>query len=139
VLFFSCADISIASKDDNLLLPLSTTTTTTTQEPLVLFPYIDPVVFPSKINDFPIFAYPTTTTTESTTTTTITETTTVAMNFIFPFNPSEEFINQLNKISKTLRCYPTNEVLKPLIGIEDWCLQLCAIHCPPTLCACVHI
>ncbi len=61
------------------------------------------------------------------------------MNFIFPFASPEESIDQFNKNNKTHRCYPTNEVLKPLIGIENWCLQLCAVHCPPTLCACVHI
>jgi hypothetical protein len=130
---FSCADISIASKDNDLILPLPTTTTTT-QGPLFLFSFMDPDVFPSEVEQFPIFTYPSTTTTESTTIPT-----TTAMSFIFPFQPSEELINELSKNSKTFRCYPTNEVLKPLIGIENWCLQLCAVHCPPTLCACVHI
>jgi hypothetical protein len=131
ILVFSCADISIASKDNDLLLPLITTATTT-QGPLFLFPFIDPGVFPSEIEHLPIFTHPTTTTTEPTTTTAM-------VNFVLPFASSEEIINQLNKNNKTLRCYPTNEVLKPLIGIENWCLQLCAVHCPPTLCACVNI
>jgi len=131
-LFVSCADISIAPKDNNLLLPLPTTTATET--PLFLLPFINPVDFPSDIEHLPDFPYPTTTTELSTTTTT-----TMAMNFIFPFHSSDEFMNQFNKNNKILRCYPTNEVLKPLIGIENWCLQLCAVHCPPSLCACVHI
>jgi hypothetical protein len=61
------------------------------------------------------------------------------MDFIYPFHPTEEFSDQLNKNNKTLHCYPTHEVLKPLVGIENWCLQLCVVHCPPALCACVHI
>jgi hypothetical protein len=92
-------------------------------------------VIPSENEQFPFLHYPTTTPTESTTITTAT----AMMDYIFPFQPSEDLINRLNKNNKSLRCYPTNEVLKPLIGIENWCLQLCAVHCPPTLCACVHI
>jgi hypothetical protein len=65
--------------------------------------------------------------------------TTISMNLNILFNPSEEIINKLNKPNKTLRCYPTNEALKPLVGIENWCLQLCAVNCPPTLCICVKI
>jgi hypothetical protein len=64
---------------------------------------------------------------------------TTSMNLNIPFDPSKEFFNSLNKSTKTLRCYPTNEALKPLIGIENWCLQLCAINCSPTLCICVQI
>ena len=43
-----------------------------------------------------------------------------------------------NQRKQIIRCYPTNEALKPLIGIEKWCSQLCTTHCPPTLCACVY-
>ncbi|CAF3871404.1 unnamed protein product, partial [Rotaria sp. Silwood1] len=136
--FYNCADISIAPEDNNLLLSSSTTTTTTTtHEPLFVFPYFDSFVFPSGIEHFPMFAYPTTTTTEPTTTTTTTIATT--MHAIFPLHPSKEYLNQINKNNKTRRCYPTNEVLKPIVGIEHWCLHLCAVHCPPTLCACVQI
>ena len=148
----SCADISISPKDNHILLPaLTSTTTTTRRTPFFLFPFLDPVAFPSNIEHFPIFVYPTATTTEPTTTTpttsttsTTTTTTTMAttktpMNFILPFGPLEEFLNQLNKNNKTRRCYPTNEVLKPVIGIENWCFHLCAIHCPPGLCACLEV
>ena len=101
------------------------------------FPFVDSVIFPSDIEKLSYFNYPTTTTTESSTTTTTT--TTEIMDLIYPFRPSGEFLEQLNHNNKTLRCYPTHEVLKPLIGIENWCLQLCVVHCPPALCACVHI
>lgn len=45
----------------------------------------------------------------------------------------------INKNRSIIRCYPTNEALKPLAGIETWCLNLCAIQCPPTLCACEKV
>ncbi|CAF0864310.1 unnamed protein product [Rotaria sordida] len=122
--FYNCADISIASINNNLLLSHSTTIAPNS---IFLFPFINPVVFsPSS----PIIIYPKSI--ESTTTTT-------SMSFIFPFHPSKELIEQLDENNKTLRCYATNEALKPLIGIENWCLQLCAINCPPTLCICVKI
>ncbi|CAF0894028.1 unnamed protein product [Adineta steineri] len=131
--FYNCADISIAPKDDNnnnnLLLPLSTTSTST-ETPLFLLPFLDSNMISSENEYIPIFTYPTTT--ESATTTTI-------MNIIYPYQSSDELINHFNKKNKTFRCYPTNEVLKPLIGIENWCLQICAVNCPPTLCACVQI
>lgn len=135
---YSCADISIAPNDNNFVLSLPMTTAT--EEPLFLYPYIDPVVFPPAIDHFPMFAYPIPTATESTTTTTTTTpaTTTTAMNLIYPLHSSEKFIHQLNRNNKTRRCFPTNEILKPIVGIEGWCLHLCAVHCPPTLCACVQ-
>jgi hypothetical protein len=123
--FSSCADISITSKDNNFILSYSTTIAQ--QNPLLLFPFNNPVVYTPTIIPSSFFIYPTTTTTTTT------------MNFIYPFHPSNELINQLNKNNKTLRCYPTNEALKPLVGIENWCLQLCAINCPPSLCICVKI
>jgi hypothetical protein len=125
--FFSCADISITSKVNNVFLSYPTKTT---QNPLLLlFPFNNPVVYSRKMIPSSMFIY-----------STITQpTTTISTNFIYPFPPSNELIDQLNKNNKTLRCYPTNEALKPLIGIENWCLQLCAIHCPPTLCICVKI
>lgn len=61
------------------------------------------------------------------------------MNIIYPDKSTDDLIKEFKKTNKILRCYPTNEVLKPLLGIENWCLQLCADYCPPTLCACVHI
>lgn len=48
------------------------------------------------------------------------------------------FPDILNRPGKHTHCYPTNEVLKPLLGIENWCLQLCIRNCPPTLCICVE-
>jgi hypothetical protein len=108
---FSCADISITSKDNHFL-------STTAQNPLVFLPFNNPVVATRSS----MMVYLTTST-----------------NSIFPFRPSKELIDQVNKTNKSLRCYPTNEALKPLIGIESWCLQLCAVHCPPTLCVCVQI
>ncbi len=113
-ILYSCADISITRKDHSLLL---TRPTTTEQNPLLLFPLSNPVVF-------------------SPTTTELIRT--VPSNFIFPFRPSEELLDQLDdNNNKILRCYPSNEALKPLVGIENWCRQLCAINCPPTLCICV--
>jgi hypothetical protein len=134
---FSCADISIGSNDDNLLIPsftITTTTTTTTQDPLFLFPFFDSLGFPPSDEPSPPFIFPITDVTTTTTTTTL------AMNIIYPFRSPEHSIDQLNKnTNKALRCYPTHEALKPLIGIENWCLQLCATHCPPALCICVNI
>ncbi len=132
----SCADISIGSMDNNDFV-VSLSTTTIPQEALDHIPLVDSVIFPSEIEQLSYFTYPTTTTTtiEPSTTTAAAE----MMNFVYPFHPSDQLFNRLNKIDKTLRCYPTHEVLKPLVGIEDWCLKLCAEHCPPTLCVCVHI
>ncbi len=115
--------------DNNFLLSYPTTIA---PNPLLLYPFNNPVVYSPTILPSTFFIYPTII--ESTTTTT-----TMPMNFIYPFHPSEELINKLNKNNEILRCYPTNEALKPLIGIENWCLQLCAINCPPTLCICVKI
>lgn len=102
----------------------------TTHRPII--PY--PVEFPHEIEQFPYWNSPTTTTT-----TIQPSTTTEMVDFIYPYHPSEELPNHSNPTSKTLRCYATHEVLKPLIGIENWCLKICVVHCPPTLCACVHI
>ncbi|CAF1286058.1 unnamed protein product [Adineta steineri] len=115
--FYNCADISITSKEISYSLPHQTTIT---QKPLLSFPFNNPVVLTS-----PVVSARTTTT--------------ELMKFIFPFRPTEELINQLDRNKKTLHCYPTNEALKPLLGIENWCLQLCTMNCPPTLCVCVKI
>ncbi|CAF4556263.1 unnamed protein product, partial [Rotaria sp. Silwood2] len=114
--FYNCADISITSINNNLLLSHSTTIT---PHSFLLFPFLNPVVF-SPPTPFIIYTKPTESTTIPTTT---------SMSYIFPFHPSKELIEQLDKNNKSLRCYATNEALKPLIGIENWCLQLCAINC----------
>ncbi|CAF2156124.1 unnamed protein product [Rotaria magnacalcarata] len=141
--FYNCADISIASNDNNdydndnnhhIILALPETTTI--PQPFFLYPYNDPVVFPSNYERFPMFDYPTTTTPPPPPSPT---TTPVTIDLIYPLSPSNEFLQQMNKSNKIRRCYPTNEILKPIIGIENWCLHLCAVHCPPTLCACVEI
>ena len=51
---------------------------------------------------------------------------------------AQQSLGLLNQRKHIIRCYPTNEALKPLIGIEKWCSQLCATLCPPALCACVY-
>ena len=58
-----------------------------------------------------------------------------AVDFAYPFAPSNEILTR----ERILHCYPTNEVLKPVLGIEKWCEQLCLTECPPTLCVCVKI
>jgi len=124
-ILYSCADISINRKDHSLLL---TRPTTTEQNPLLLFPFSNPVVFSRTVAPAPIIISPPTTELVRT----------VPSNFIFPFRPSEALIDQLDgNNNKILRCYPSNEALKPLVGIENWCQQLCAINCSPTLCVCV--
>ena len=123
--FSSCADISIGSKENEIYLPIPTMKTT--HQPII--PY--PVDYPNEMEYLPFFPSPMTTTQPSSTTETV--------DFIYPYHPSEESPNRSNPIKKTLRCYATHEVLKPLIGIENWCLKICVVHCPPTLCACVHI
>ncbi|UJR22494.1 hypothetical protein I4U23_025547 [Adineta vaga] len=130
--FYNCADISIVSGNDNFLLPLPTSSST--EQPLFLLPIVDPLMISSEIESLPILP------SESSTTTTTTTSTSPSMNFIFPYQSSEDIINEISQTNnKSLRCYPTHEVLKPLIGIEQWCLQLCVVHCPPTLCACVEL
>ena len=57
------------------------------------------------------------------------------MNVIYPYGT----MNEIEQDEKLLHCYPTNEVLKPLVGIEKWCRQLCRHECPPSLCVCVNI
>ncbi len=120
---FSCADISIASQENNIFL---SNPTPISQNPVLSYPFYNPVVYSSTRIPPSIFIYPEVT---------FPTRTTVSMDFIYPFRLSEESITK----DKTLRCYSTNEALKPLIGIENWCLQLCAINCPPTLCICVKI
>lgn len=88
------------------------------------FPFDYPVIFPRTI----FFTPSTTTTTTVTTTTSMTTTQLLVTN-----------ITSVADYPRVLRCYPTNESLKPLVGIENWCLQLCTIHCPPSLCVCVYI
>lgn len=66
---------------------------------------------------------------------TSTSTSTEMMNVIYPYGT----MNEMENDGKVLHCYPTNEVLKPLIGIEKWCRQLCRYECPPSLCVCVNI
>lgn len=51
---------------------------------------------------------------------------------------AQQSLDLSNQRQQIIRCYPTNEALKPLVGIEQWCFQLCATRCPPTLCACVY-
>lgn len=99
---------------------------------MVHHPYHSSVVLPAQIEHIPFFVHPdpTPTTTESTSTPAIED-----ASFIYSFPQG----NEMTKSNKTHRCYPTNEVLKPLVGIEHWCLKLCRVHCPPTLCACVPI
>lgn len=125
--FNSCADISIASIDNNLL---STEPTTVQLNYLYLLSLLNPVDVLQIHTPSPFIVYPTQTRAITTTTTPI------PLSFIFPMNPSKEIIDEKNK---TFRCYATNPALKPLVGIENWCLQLCAINCPPTLCVCVKI
>ena len=110
----------------------------TAHEPILPYPFLDTNDFHNEIEHVPFLHSPTTTTT---TITTIIEPSSTAelVDFIYPYRPSEESVNQFNDINKNLRCYPTHEVLKPLIGIENWCSKICVVHCPPTLCACVHI
>jgi hypothetical protein len=114
VFYFSCADISIAPQDNHISLSNPATITK-------IFPFDNPVVYSSTPIPSSIFLYPTKPT--------------IPIDLIYPFHLSDEPI----KKNKTLRCYATNEALKPLLGIENWCLQLCAINCPPTLCICVEI
>lgn len=115
-------------------MPTTTTTTTTTansQMPWLLFPFVN-----SKFH-FPKIPPPSMLVHSAITQPTMT--TIMPTNFIYPFQPLNKLIEQINKSPKTLHCYPTNEALKPLLGIENWCLQLCEISCPPTLCICVKI
>lgn len=125
----SCADISIGSKE-NEIYPIMPTIKTTHQ-PIISYPFADPVDYPNEIEQLPFFHSPMTTSQPSSTT--------EMADFIYPYHPSKESPNRSNPINKTLRCYATHEILKPLIGIENWCLKICVVHCPPTLCACVHI
>lgn len=131
----SCADIHIASNDNHVLL---TDQTTVASNSILLFPFINPGVGSQAITP-PTILYPKAIEPITTTTTIATTAAAAPMNFIFPFEPLKELLEQLDRNNKTLRCYPTNEALKPLIGIENWCLQLCAINCPPSLCICVRL
>lgn len=131
--FSSCADISIASHYTNVFASLPTTTTTaiTSPTPWLLLPFINskfhfPTIPPSSMLTYPAITQPPITTP-------------ILPTLIYPFQASNKLIDQADKTSKTVRCYPTNEALKPLLGIEHWCLQLCAINCPPALCICVKI
>ncbi|CAF4572679.1 unnamed protein product [Rotaria socialis] len=132
--FYNCADISIAAVDNNFLLMPSTTMPS---NHFFLLPFLNPVFLPRIHTPSPFIVYPTMMTSTDTTPTTTTKITEARQSFIFPFSPLKELIDQIDANNKTLRCYPTNEALKPLVGIENWCLQLCAINCPPTLCVCV--
>ncbi|CAF0868483.1 unnamed protein product [Didymodactylos carnosus] len=143
--FYNCADITIIY-NDNGLLPWSTTTTTkttsttTTMRTTTQPPYIT-VTNPTTTTttSFP-FIFPTTTTTTSfpfifPTTTTIK--TTTSLTVIIPFSPSELLTD--SKEEGQITCYATSEALKPLVGIEKWCKELCKVDCPPSLCVCVEI
>lgn len=94
-------------------------TSSSTEQPLLDYP-----VFPPSELDSPVVS-----TTEPP----------ALMNPIYPYQSEEQLLGTMHANNKTLRCFPTHEVLKPLVGIEDWCLQLCAEHCPPTLCVCVQL
>ena len=94
-----------------------------------IFPFVNPANFFLTNTPLPFIISPKT----------IERTTRTPTRFFFPFRLSEKLYNRQNENDKTIRCYPTNEVLKPLIGIEDWCLHLCGINCSPTLCICVKI
>ncbi|CAF3728189.1 unnamed protein product [Rotaria magnacalcarata] len=108
--FYNCADISIAAVDNNFLLMHSTTMPS---NHLFLLPFLNPVFLSRIHTPSPFIVYPTMmTSTDTTPTTTITD---ARQSFIFPFSPSRELIDQIDANNKTLRCYPTNEALKPLI------------------------
>ena len=113
--FDSCADISIISKDKSYVRPRLTTTPPDSS-------LMHPVILPLVLAPSPIVIRPRTTT-ES----------------IFPIYASEDSLDLSEKKQKPIHCYPTNEVLKPLLGIENWCLQLCVRNCPPNLCVCVEM
>ncbi|CAF1047713.1 unnamed protein product [Adineta ricciae] len=138
--FYNCADISIAPVDGDFLAGLSTSSPT--EQSIFVAPFVDPILIPPEIEQASILSnefFITATTPTTTTTTTAAAAVEPSMNFLFPYQPSEDLITQTTKSNKTLRCFPTHEVLKPLVGIEHWCLQLCVVHCPPTLCACVEL
>lgn len=63
----------------------------------------------------------------------------IPTNSMHSFQQSNELIERIDQNPRALHCYPTNVALKPLPGIENWCLQLCAINCSPTLCICVKL
>lgn len=114
----SCADISISPEDEsNALLP----TSTITDNEFNHFPLNPSVVLPADDELVPVAA----------TTTPAAET-----HLLFAYDSMEKTLQTTKKI---LHCYPTNEVLKPLVGIEKWCSQLCVTECPPSLCVCVKI
>ncbi|UJR26593.1 hypothetical protein I4U23_007913 [Adineta vaga] len=115
--FYNCADIGITSKDNSFVASRSTTIRPNLS---LIHPIIFPLILaPSSIT---IHRKRTTTTTE-------------LDKSILSVYSSKDLRNGINQMKKSVHCYPTNEVLKPLLGIENWCLQLCIRDCPPTLCA----
>lgn len=65
-----------------------------------------------------------------------TTTTTTPLTHVIFGNDAIEIYQPRKKV---LHCFTTNEVLKPIVGIEKWCQQICSTECPPTLCVCVEI
>ncbi|CAF1017090.1 unnamed protein product [Didymodactylos carnosus] len=123
--FYNCADITIVHN----LFPWPFTSTISTVSATTQLPY-DIITNPITATTitFPILFSTIPTTTVKTTT---------SLDVIIPFNPLELFTD--SKEEAQIKCYATSEALKPLVGIEKWCKELCKVDCPPSLCVCIEI